>query len=271
MTHCRKNVAPRLTKDMGFSLIEVLVTIVILLIGLLGLAGLQGRALTSQMESYQRSQALILLKDMADRIDANRNVASCYAVSNAPGGISLGTGTLFSSIATPAACTGQATAFSADNSSNTTSYCTAAGVCSSVCTLSPTAAAASCPDATSQATSQATAKARAVQGIPTVLSDLQTWHNALMGSAEILTGANVGAMIGARGCVYQVVAPSPGIAAQYLVVVAWQGMNNTYAPDVTTATSMGQCGLGQYKDKSGATVEALHRVIALPVSVADLQ
>ena len=64
-------------RNNGFSLIEVLVTIVILLIGLLGLAGLQLRALSSQMESYQRSQALILLKDMAGRIDNNRvNVAS---------------------------------------------------------------------------------------------------------------------------------------------------------------------------------------------------
>ena len=67
--------------DKGFSLIEVLVTIVILVIGLLGLAGLQFRALTSQMESYQRSQALILLKDMADRIDDNRANAAAYVTT----------------------------------------------------------------------------------------------------------------------------------------------------------------------------------------------
>ena len=52
----------------GSSLIEVLITILILMVGLLGLAGLLGVAQTSQMESYQRSQALILLKDIQDRI-----------------------------------------------------------------------------------------------------------------------------------------------------------------------------------------------------------
>ncbi|MDP1679332.1 MAG: prepilin-type N-terminal cleavage/methylation domain-containing protein [Candidatus Nitrotoga sp.] len=46
-------------KNIGFSLIEVLITIVILMVGLPRLASLQGRALTSQLESYQRSQALM--------------------------------------------------------------------------------------------------------------------------------------------------------------------------------------------------------------------
>ena len=36
-----------MNRNAGFSLIEILITIVILLVGLLGLAGLQGRALTS--------------------------------------------------------------------------------------------------------------------------------------------------------------------------------------------------------------------------------
>lgn len=70
----------------GFSLIEVLVTLLILMTGLLGLAGLQGRALTSQMESYQRSQALILIKDMADRLNANRTNAPSY-VTTSPLGV----------------------------------------------------------------------------------------------------------------------------------------------------------------------------------------
>jgi type IV pilus assembly protein PilV len=68
-------------KNMGSSMIEILVTIIILMIGLLGLAGLQGRAMTSQMEAYQRSQALILLKDMADRINANRVNAAAYVAA----------------------------------------------------------------------------------------------------------------------------------------------------------------------------------------------
>lgn len=71
----------------GTSLIEVLVTVVILTFGLLGLAGLQSRLQLSEMEAYQRSQALILLDDMANRIAINRTAAASY-VTGSP----LGTG-----------------------------------------------------------------------------------------------------------------------------------------------------------------------------------
>lgn len=66
----------------GTSMIEVLVTIVILTIGLLGIAGLQSRLQVSEMEAYQRSQALILLQDMANRIAANRANAANYATAS---------------------------------------------------------------------------------------------------------------------------------------------------------------------------------------------
>lgn len=59
-------------------MIEVLVTIVILAFGLLGLVGLQSRLQVSEMEAYQRAQALILLDDMANRIAANRKSADSY-------------------------------------------------------------------------------------------------------------------------------------------------------------------------------------------------
>ncbi|MBW6496252.1 MAG: type IV pilus modification protein PilV [Burkholderiaceae bacterium] len=69
----------------GTSLLEVLVTIIILAIGLLGLAGLQARLQASEMEAYQRAQALILLNDMASRITANRpNAASYETGSDSP-------------------------------------------------------------------------------------------------------------------------------------------------------------------------------------------
>jgi type IV pilus assembly protein PilV len=175
----------------GFSLIEVLVTIVILTIGLLGLAGLQFRALTSQMESYQRSQALILLKDMADRIDNNRvNAANYVTAVSAPMGTNYGT-------------------------------CTATGAGSA--------------------------------------GDLCEWSNALLGAAELDSAGNkVGAMIGARGCVSQIVAPASGVPAQYVVSVAWQGLNNTTTPAVT-------CGQNQYGN------DALRRVVSLPLSIAILK
>lgn len=63
----------------GTTMIEVLVTIVILTLGLLGLAGLQSRLQLSEVEAYQRSQALIVLQDMANRLATNRNNASAYA------------------------------------------------------------------------------------------------------------------------------------------------------------------------------------------------
>lgn len=59
-------------------MIEVLVTIVILAFGLLGLAGLQSRLQVSEMEAYQRAQALILLNDMVSRIATNRGNAINY-------------------------------------------------------------------------------------------------------------------------------------------------------------------------------------------------
>jgi type IV pilus assembly protein PilV len=62
----------------GTSMLEVLITLVILSIGLLGLAGLQSRLQASEMEAYQRTQALILLNDMASRISTNRANAADY-------------------------------------------------------------------------------------------------------------------------------------------------------------------------------------------------
>lgn len=187
MTHCKKNI--------GFSLVEVLVTIVILMIGLLGLAGLQGRALTSQLESYQRSQALVLLKDMENRINANRKDAASYM------------------------------------------------------TATPLGVGSACPAAASSVVSV----------------DKNEWCNALLGAAEVQSGvSSAGTMIGARGCVYQIMAPVSGVAAEYLAVVSWQGLNSTKAPDSATATSAGNCGKDSYGN------ELLHRVVALPISIADL-
>ena len=72
-------------KQNGSTMLEVLITIVILALGLLGLAGLQSRLQVSEMEAYQRSQALILLNDMASRITTNRNVAVSYITASAQG------------------------------------------------------------------------------------------------------------------------------------------------------------------------------------------
>lgn len=71
------------TLQRGASMVEVLVTLVIIAFGLLGMAGLQMRLQVSEMESYQRSQALLLLNDMASRISTNRTNAASYVVAGA--------------------------------------------------------------------------------------------------------------------------------------------------------------------------------------------
>ena len=55
----------------GVTLLEVLITIVILAFGLLGLAGLQARMQVAEIEAYQRAQAIVLLQEMVDRVNAN--------------------------------------------------------------------------------------------------------------------------------------------------------------------------------------------------------
>ena len=78
--------ASKLSIQKGASMIEVLVTLVIIAFGLLGMAGLQMRMQSAEMESYQRSQALLLLNDMANRIAANRNNAASYVTGTTYGG-----------------------------------------------------------------------------------------------------------------------------------------------------------------------------------------
>jgi type IV pilus assembly protein PilV len=65
----------------GALMIEVLITIVILAIGLLGMMQMQGRLQKSEMESYQRTQAVMLVNDMASRISTNRNSIVGYLTS----------------------------------------------------------------------------------------------------------------------------------------------------------------------------------------------
>jgi type IV pilus assembly protein PilV len=77
----------------GFGLIEILVTLSIIAVGMLGIAALHARVQQSQLEAYQRSQALILLQDIVSRLNANRTAARCYAMTDTDnGGLIFGTG-----------------------------------------------------------------------------------------------------------------------------------------------------------------------------------
>ena len=175
-------------------MIEVLVTLVIILLGLLGAVGLMARANTAQMESYQRVQAVILLEDMRNRIEANREVATCY--SNGLTGMQLGTGY------------------------SGTPSCTAG---------------------------TAAQNAQAVR-------DMTDWNALLLGTAEAKSGANIGAMLGARGCISEIDAANN----IYMISVVWQGMAPSVVPKVT-------CGQGQY----GAD-DSLRRALSVTIQIGNL-
>ena len=66
----------------GATLIEILVSMVILMVGLLGLVGVMIQSQRAQVESYQRIQALMLVQDMATRLNANKSVSTCYALTS---------------------------------------------------------------------------------------------------------------------------------------------------------------------------------------------
>lgn len=204
----------------GVSMIEVLVALIILMVGLLGLAGLMTQGQRSELESYQRVQALILLQDMYGRINANRNVAPCYAFTT---------------------------------SSDTTPYLGTAG--SGNLSLPR-----SCALGTTAQQTQFN-------------NDLSAWNQLLRGAAETTGGSNVGAMIGARGCVsydstteLPELSPTTGNATGnilagtgvYTLTVAWQGLGDTFAP----------VGLNCAKNAYGA--ETLRRTVSLTFRMAAL-
>jgi type IV pilus assembly protein PilV len=66
-------------------MVEVLVAMVIIAFGLLGMAGLQAQLQISDMEAYQRTQALMLLNDMSSRLSTNRLNAGSYVTGTTYG------------------------------------------------------------------------------------------------------------------------------------------------------------------------------------------
>jgi type IV pilus assembly protein PilV len=65
----------KMRKQTGFTMLEVLVTMVILSFGLLGIAGIIMNGLKNNQSSYARSQASWLANDIVDRMRANKAVA----------------------------------------------------------------------------------------------------------------------------------------------------------------------------------------------------
>jgi type IV pilus assembly protein PilV len=82
--------------------------------------------------------------------------------------------------------------------------------------------------------------------------DMTEWNSLLLGSAEKSGSSNVGAMLGARGCVSLV---SAGI---YQVSVVWQGNGKTVSPIGVS------CGAALYGD------DAQRRAVSVPLQIASL-
>ena len=181
-------------------MLEVLITIVVVSLGLLGMAGLQARVQVSEVESYQRAQALVLLTDMVNRIATNRSVPATYV------------------------------------------------------TTSPLGAGMTCPTTTTTLQQ----------------NDFVEWCNALQGAAETSGGNKLGAVIGGRGCIESVG------NGQYMVTVAWQGLN-PIAPlppifPSVTGVNGATCGANLYNGGTGSTCvsDLCRRVVTTVVRIAPL-
>jgi len=70
----------------GFTMLEILVTLLIVALGILGIAGMQALALKMNKGGQLRSQAVILGMDLLERIEANNPgaIAGSYAPATLP-------------------------------------------------------------------------------------------------------------------------------------------------------------------------------------------
>ncbi len=77
----------------GVGLIEVMVALLLLTVAVLGYTALQGRAIQATNESFERSQSLVMMRNIAEKIHANPSAIETYeesfnepyASSSAPG------------------------------------------------------------------------------------------------------------------------------------------------------------------------------------------
>ncbi len=90
-------------------------------------------------------------------------------------------------------------------------------------------------------------------GLTGVSLDMCTWSNLLKGASEVKSGASVGAMTNAVGCIESL----GGTPSVYRVTVAWQGMAQLNPPALT-------CGKNLYGNDGN------RRAIASLITIASL-
>lgn len=76
MRHAR----PLNKRQVGSSLIEILITLVVMSFGLLGLAGFVTKSTMLTADTTQRARAAALLSDMASRVASNKTIAASFVV-----------------------------------------------------------------------------------------------------------------------------------------------------------------------------------------------
>jgi type IV pilus assembly protein PilV len=79
-----RRLAP-LNRALGFTMIEILVTLFVTAFGLLGLAGFVVRASTLSTDAVQRARAAILVNDMATRLSNSKAVAGNFVTAQLHG------------------------------------------------------------------------------------------------------------------------------------------------------------------------------------------
>jgi type IV pilus assembly protein PilV len=75
MNFLSRNLSGGWRRSAGFSLIEVLVSILVLSFGLLGMVGLQAAALKTNRDARLQSSAIVLAREMAEMMRGNKQVA----------------------------------------------------------------------------------------------------------------------------------------------------------------------------------------------------
>lgn len=65
----------------GFTMIEILVTLVVTAVGLLGLAGFAVRASALSADSIQRARAAVLINDMSGRLSSSKSIAPSFVAA----------------------------------------------------------------------------------------------------------------------------------------------------------------------------------------------
>lgn len=78
-------------KQLGISMIEVLVTLMFIAFALLGTAGLQAYAMRISQGGQFRTQAVFLVADLAERLEANKAgaISGAYAVATSSTAVAL--------------------------------------------------------------------------------------------------------------------------------------------------------------------------------------